>query len=314
MTEQSTAEPQVEEAVPEVEIEEPAPIARVDGGTGFLLALGLLWLGTRLWSAHANIRDAGTGLGRLIVAAYQLPDVIAASTLAGAACGVATITWRTTRRPDLGPWARRLIGTVAGLATGLLVAAVVVLGYGSHRPDLVLALSVMAACLVGGALVAFLPAQIMASGVAATLGAFVVGVALNVFQTHIVDLFGPGSTADSHLAAANRAALAESVLGGVIAGLIAFVHLRRRTGDRRFLAYLGAGATPGVLILLAEVVTRVGGAQLFDLARKISPADHTAVDYFGSARINHALVVLFTGMIVALLAFGRTLPKRERTR
>jgi hypothetical protein len=311
MTEQSTAEKPVELAEAPAE---PEPAPEAPAGNGFLLALGLLWLGTRLWSAHANIRDAGTGVGRLIVAAYQLPDVIAASTLAGAACGVAVVTWRATRRPDLGRWARALTGTLAGLVTGLLVAAVVVLGYGSHRPDLVLALSVMVACAVGGAVVAFPPVKVMATGVAATLGAFVVGVALNVFQTHIVDLFGPGNTAQSHLAAANRAALAESVLGGVVAGLIAFVHLRRRTGDRRFLAYLGAGAAPGVLILLAEVVTRLGGAQLFDLARKISPADHTAVDYFGSARINHALVVLFTAMIIALIAFGRTLPRKQRVR
>jgi hypothetical protein len=313
MTEQSTA---VEEAVPPAAPEPPAEPEPIPDrpGNGFLLALGLIWLGTRLWSAHANIRDAGTGVGRLIVAAYQLPDVIAASTLAGAACGVAAVTWRTNRRPDLGRWAGVLVGTLAGLTTGLLVGAVVVLGYGNHRPDLVLAVSVLAACTIGGAVVALLPVRVMAAGVAATLGAFVVGVALNVFQNHIVDLFGPGNTAQSHLAAANRAALAESVLGGLVAGLIAFVHLRRRGGDRRFLAYLGAGATPGVLILLAEVVTRVGGAQLLDLARKISPADQTAVDYFGSARINHALVVLFTAMIVALLAFGRTLPRKQRAR
>jgi hypothetical protein len=222
------------------------------------------------------------------------------------------VAWRTTRTPDGGRSGRWLIGSLAGLTTGLLVAAVVVLGYGSHSPDLVLALSVMVACTLGGAVVAFPPVKIMAAGVAATLGAFVVGVALNVFQNHIVDLFGPGSTAQSHLAAANRAALAESLLGGVVAGLIAFVHLRRRAGDRRFLAYLAAGATPGGLILLAEVVTRLGGAQLFNLARKISPADNTAVDYFSSARVNHALVVLFAGMIVALIAFGRTLPRRPR--
>jgi hypothetical protein len=318
MTEPSTAAPPVEEAAPETpeqtEDEAVPGAARVDTGTGFLLALGLLWLGTRLWSAHANIRDAGTGLSRLIVAAYQLPDVIAASTLAGAAGGVAAASWWTTRHPG-GTLARRgLTGTAAGLVTGLLVAAVVVLGYGSHSPDLVLALSVMAACTLGGAVVAFPAVKIMAAGVAATLGAFVVGVALNVFQNRVVDLFGPGTTAQSHLAAANRAALAESLLGGLVAGLIAFVHLRRRTGDRRFLAYLAAGATPGCLILLAEVVTRLGGAQLFSLAKKISPADNTAVDYFSSARVNHALVVLFTGMVVALIAFGRSLPRKQRVR
>src|SRR5262249_41591511 len=158
----------VEEAVPEEPPAEPRSES-LDAGPGFLLALGLLWLGTRLWSAHANIRDSGAGVGRIIVAAYQLPDVMAASALAGAACGVAAVAWRVTRRPDGGAWGRRLVGALAGLATGLLVAAVVIIGYGSHSPDLVIALSVMAACTLGGALVAFPPVRIMAAGVSATL-------------------------------------------------------------------------------------------------------------------------------------------------
>jgi len=102
------------------------------------------------------------------------------------------------------------------------------------------------------------------------------------------------------------------IAGGLVAGLVAFLYLRRRTAERGFLAYLGAGATPGGILLLAEVVARVGGAQLFDQARTISPADSTAVDYFGSTRVNHALIVLFAVMIVALLAYGRALPRKPR--
>ncbi|HKT05421.1 MAG TPA: hypothetical protein VJT31_38375, partial [Rugosimonospora sp.] len=68
---------------------EPARYTGIDSGVSFLLVLGLAWLATRLWSAYANIHDASDGLSRLIVAAYQLPDVIAASTMAGAAAGVA---------------------------------------------------------------------------------------------------------------------------------------------------------------------------------------------------------------------------------
>jgi hypothetical protein len=317
MTKPSTAQA-VEEAIPEpapaAEQEHASPVRTlpVDSGTGVLLVFGFAWLATRLWSAHANIQDATGGLGRLIVAAYQLPDVIAASTLAGAACGVAVVSWRGTRRPDGKRLTRWLTGALAGLAAGLLVGAVVILGYGTRSADLILALSALVACTLGGTLAAFPPVKITAAGVAATLGAFVVGVILNVFSGRIVDLFGPGATAQSHLAAANRAALAQSLLCGLVAGLIAFLHLRRRAGDRRFLAYLGAGAAPGILILVAEAVTRVGGAQLFHLARQISPADNTAVDYFSSSRINHALIVLFTGMIIALVAFGRTLPRRSR--
>lgn len=336
MTEPSGAVPAVEKAVPAAggpavatpSTREPAPEPAaepattpaagagrppvVQSGTGILLVLGIAWLGTRLWSADANIQDATNGLSRLIVAAYQLPDVIAASTLAGAGCGIAAIAWLTRRRPDDARTARWLTGGFAGLAIGVIVGGVVVIGYGHHSPDLILALSVTVACTLGGALAAFPPLQIMAAGVAATLSAFVVGVALNVYSSRIADLFGSATSPQSQFTAADRAALVESLVGGLAAGAVAFWHLRRRAGDRHFLAYLGAGATPGILILIAEVVTRVGGAQLFTLARKISPADNTVVDYLGSTRINHALIVLFTGMIVALIAFGRTLPRKQR--
>jgi hypothetical protein len=282
------------------------------GGTGFLLVLGLAWLGARLWSARANIRGAGDGLSRLIVAAYQLPDVLAAGTLAGGACGVAAVAWRTARRPA-GRWrARWLAGALAGLLAGVLAGTMVLLGYGSRSPDIALSAAVTVACLTGGAVAALAPARIMAAGVAAALGASILGVALNLFSGHIVDLFGPGTTAASRLAAANRAALAESLLCGVIGGLVAFAHLRHGTHERRFLGYLAAGATPGILALLGEAVTRVGGAQLLDLAQRISPADETAVGYFGSARLNHALVVLFAATLVALVGFGRTLPAKSR--
>lgn len=318
MTESGAAAPAVEgapahrtRAGEQAEHSRAEPRSWPEGGTGFLLVLGLAWLGARLWSARANIRGAGDGLSRLIVAAYQLPDVLTAGTLAGGACGVAAVAWHTARH-RAGRWrARWLAGVLAALLAGGLAGGLVLLGYGSRAPDIVLAVSVAGACLAGGAVAALAPARIMAAGVAAALGAAILGVALNLFSGRIVDLFGPGTTAASHLAAANRAALAESLVCGLVGGLVAFGYLWRSAGERRFLGYLAAGATPGILALLGEAVTRVGGAQLLDLARKISPADETAVGYFGSARLNHALVVLFAATLVALIAFGRTLPTKR---
>jgi hypothetical protein len=282
---------------------------RVSADAGLLLVIGLIWLGTRLWSAHANVHDAAGTAGVVIVAAYQLPDVVAASMFAGAAAGLAGAVWWATRRPG-GLLPRVLAGGLAGLAVGLVAGGLVLLGYGDDPRDLVLAGTVAVACLLGGALAGLVPARLMAAGVVATLGAFVVGVVLNFFQSRIVDLFGPGTTAASHLAAANRAQLIESVAGGVVAGIAGYLYLRRRSTDRRFPAYLAAGAVPGVLLLLSELVARLGGSQLYHSARLVSPADDTAVDYFNSSRVNHGLVVLFAGMIVALLAFGRSMPHR----
>jgi hypothetical protein len=301
-------------AAPAAGTDQAAPPAdRVTADAGVLLVIGLIWLGTRLWSAHANVHDAAGTPGVVIVAAYQLPDLIAASMLAGAGCGLAGSIWWTTRRAG-GPLSRTIAGGLAALIVGLLAGGLVVLGYGGNYRDLVLAGTVAVAGLLGGALAGLAPARLMAAGVVATLAAFVVGVVLNFFQSRIVDLFGPGATAASHLAAANRAQLSESLLAGVIAGLAGYLYLRRRSTERRFPGYLAAGGAPGLLLLLSELVARLGGAQLYHSARLVSPADDTAVDYFNSSRLNHALVVLFAGMIVALLAFGRSLPRRTAPR
>jgi hypothetical protein len=78
------------------------------------------------------------------------------------------------------------------------------------------------------------------------------------------------------------------------------------------LRYLAAGATPGLLLLIAEAVTRIGGARLFDAAGRLSDFDQVVIDYTNGSRLNHALVVLFVGGFVALVGYGATLKPKAR--
>ena len=98
-----------------------------------------------------------------------------------------------------------------------------------------------------------------------------------------------------------------SVVGGLVAGLSAYGYLRRRDTGLRWPAYLAAGAGPGLLILLSDLVTRVGGARLLAVAGSVGADDRAAIGYLGTARLNTALVVLFVGALTTVIAFGRTL-------
>jgi hypothetical protein len=271
-----------------------------------LLALSLIWFAAMLWSAHANIAGTGTAVGALIQVADALPVVVAASMLTGAAAALIALGWLRVRAALRWPLA---LG--AGTLPAAMVAALIIWEYGHRSAILLLGASVLIAGTVGGALGALRPAALVAAGIAGTLAAFFVAFALRVFDNRLLGLFGAGSTAGSQLTAASRLALTTSLLGGAAAGLVAFGYLRRAGTDRRFPVYLAAGAFPGVLLLLTEAVTLIGGAQIFRVVSGLSSADRAIVEYVGNSRLNHALIMLFVGALVALLCLGRTLRPAE---
>jgi len=272
-----------------------------------LFVLSLVWFAAMLWSAHANIAGTGTAIGALIQVADALPVVVAASMLTGAAASLAALAWLPVRARLRWP-----VALGAGTVPATLVALLIIWGYGHRTAILLLAASVLVAGTVGGALGAVRPAELVAAGVAGTLAGFFGAFALRVFENQLLDLFGAGRTPGSQLTAASRLALTTSLLGGASAGLVAFGYLRRAGTERRFPVYLAAGAFPGVLLLLTEAVTLIGGAQIFGVVSGLSDADRAVVDYVGNSRLNHALIMLFVGALVALLCLGRTLRPADR--
>jgi hypothetical protein len=274
-----------------------------------LLGLSLAWFGWTLWSAHTNITGAGDELNAVLQAADALPVVISASVLAGAASSMTALGWR--RVDDRLRWPLAL---GVGALVGALALGLVLLGYGHRTSIVALAVAVLAAAVLGGALGALKPGELASAGVAGTLVVFLVSIALHSFPGQLMRLFGAGGSPGSVLSAATRLALTTSLVGGVLAGLLAFWLLYRSCKTRRFLAYLAAGAFPGVVLLLAELVTRVGGAQLFHVVSGLSSGDQTLVDYWANTRLDHALVVLFVGAITAVLCFGRSLPPKAAPR
>ena len=278
-------------------------------GSVVLLGLGLGWLGWLLWGAQTEVAAADNPASALIRAGGLFPVVLFATLFSGAAAGLATSAWRpatSTSRPALARL-RWPLATGAGTVVGALTAALVFWGYGHRTPIVLLAVSVLAAGAVGGALGAVKPGQVVFTGLCATLATVAAETVLSLFTPQLTGLFGAGGTAGAHLAVASRLALTATLLGGVVAGVGAFWLLYRARCGWRFPAYLGAGATAGILLLLADVLTRIGGTQLYGAIGRLSPADRTFVGFTAQSRLNHALMVLFLGAIVALLCFGSTL-------
>ena len=290
-----------------------------------LFALGLLWLAGYLWSAHADI--IGTGDDPLVVvteAALALPGLVAVTMLCGAATSNAVLRWRQSRG-----WVGFALSAGCGLLIGAAAAALILFGYGHRSSVVALAWAVLAAGVIGGLLGGLrLPEMLSAGLAAAVFGPFLLDFLPNLWQGQLLRLFGAGDTVSSQFSAVRTLSIVEALTAGLVAGLVAFGYLRRvarRSGalpalDSRaraavgFLGYLAAGAAPGLLLLIAEGVTRIGGARLFNAAGNLSAFDRVVIDYTNGSRLNHHLVVFFVGAFVALIGYGATLKPAARPR
>ncbi|MCW3814717.1 hypothetical protein ONA91_09640 [Micromonospora sp. DR5-3] len=282
-------------------------------GAVVLALLSVGWLAAMLWATRAAITSAAAGVTAISLSAYALPGVICAALVTGAAVALAVTN----------PLGRATLRFLAAVGTGLLVgfaAAVAInLTYADNATTNTIAGTTVAAAIIGGALAGARNARVVGGLASATLAAQVFVVLFSRARDPLSDLFGAGDTQQSMLDAAKWVSRTESLLAGLIAGLVAFGYLawaRRRAARRggssqlRWPAYLLAGAGPGLLLLLTEVIIRVGGRGLLDLAAALSEADQVAQTSLGTSRIDNGIWVLFVGALTALIAFGRTLGPR----
>jgi hypothetical protein len=280
-------------------------------GAVWLAALALVWLAVMLRSVQASLQSPGDGVFGITAAAIGLPAVISAALIGGAGVGLAVRRF-LGRRLHERPTARFAVALGAGLLTGVGSAAAVVLGHGNGGSAImVLGGTIAAGATIGGALAGIRASAVIGAGIAASLGIFLLTFVRELFKSDLLTLFGAGDNPVSLLNAQHWMALTGSVVAGLVAGLIAFAYLRRAVrhvaAPPRWPVYLLAGAGAGVMLLLTEVITRVGGARVLALARSVSDNDSAFQDMADTARINAGLVVLFVGAITAMIAFGRTL-------
>ncbi|GIJ26989.1 hypothetical protein Vqi01_21510 [Micromonospora qiuiae] len=284
--------------------------ARAPGALA-LLAVG--WLAAMLWSTREAINSATAGVTAVSLSAFALPGVISAALVAGAAVGL-TAGELMARRRD-GVTLRFVAAVAAGLLVGLAAALAIDLGYADNTTTRTIAGTTAAAAIIGGALAGARNGAVVGAVAGSTLGTLLFVVAFSVARDPLFNLFGAGDSQQSLVTAATWVSRTESLLAGLVAGTLAFGYLswaRRRAvrdggSGARWPAYLIAGAGPGLLLLLAEVIIRVGGRSLIDLAAALSEADAVAQTSLGTSRVDNGIWVLFVGALTALITFGRTL-------
>ncbi|MEU3452794.1 hypothetical protein ABZ671_04205 [Micromonospora sp. NPDC006766] len=318
----TAAEPDQPETAPEA-AEQPAPAAEATEtpdrpayapGTLVLALVAVGWLAAMLWSTRAAINSAAAGVTAISLSAYALPGVITAALIAGAAVALAATN-------PLGRVTLRFLTAVGtGLLVGFAAAVAINLTYADNATTNTIAGTTAAAAIIGGAMAGARNARVVGALATATLAAQVFVVLFSRARDPLSGLFGAGETQQSILDAAKWVSRTESLLAGLVAGLLAFGYLawaRRRatrrsgsTAPLRWPAYLVAGAGPGLLLLLTEVIIRIGGRGLLNLAAALSEADQVAQTSLGTSRIDNGIWVLFVGALTALVAFGRTLGPR----
>ncbi|HEY8450918.1 MAG: hypothetical protein FWJ87_13350 [Micromonosporaceae bacterium] len=284
-------------------------------GAGTIALLALVWLTVTVAGARLQVERAFDGSAlSLARPLFELPQVVTACLVAGTAVTLVARQLPAGRAGHEEAGRRRAaarlgVAVVAGLAPGAGVAVPALLAYRDLPYLPALAGAMVGAALLGG-LVAALPARTaVAAGVVGALGATVVAAVVGRFEPDLRRLFGAGDGPGAVLTASGRVVLVSGLLAGLVAGAAGYAYLRRADRGARWPAYLAAGALPGVLTLLGEAVARAGAAALVRLIGEASPADGTVWTYLAAVRINHGMVVLFAGALVAILLLGHLRPR-----
>ncbi len=280
----------------------PTP-AREAGG-GWLAFAGIALLIGVLTVLRRQLALGGGDLA-LSSASSALPLL----TIAGIAAGAAVGLWVVGRFSFSGGGQRTAATVAAGSVTGAMASASVLLIRGIPAEAAgVMALVLGVAGALGGALASVRPQPIVRGGIVATLTALVLFFVVAFNSNWLLRLFGDDGTLTGRESANGLLAGAQALTVGLVCGLVAFFTIRR--SGVRWPAYLLAGGMPGLLWIVGDIVTRLGTAKLLTLAASDPAGDRQIHQSLELGRINTGLVLFFVGAITAIIALGRTLPRK----
>jgi hypothetical protein len=278
-------------------------------------AAAILWFGGKLWASYRGIHDTGGGSLAVAAAANVLPAIMQAALVAGVGAGVLGLGLWGHRDRSTGSAGRWLATLAAGSVVGLAGIAAVLVGYRNMPSIAGVATALMIAVLVGAALMAVRADPTMAAaGLTGALASVVAATILGSDRVvaRMMSAFGgrSGASPAEIIHANSLVSHIDAALVGVVAGVAAYLYLRRGSGRSGIPGYVSAGAMTGVLLLMAEPLIRIGGMGVLRATRSISMADAISLDEFDASRVIGAMIVLFVGAFVALIGYGRSLPAR----
>ncbi len=292
MTEQATLAPAAQSE---------APAAR----GGWLAFAAVAYLIAMLSMLRQFIDSANADIA-LATAASSLTLFTLAAIVAGAAMGA----WSTSRFPNLSGGTRYAVPVVAGVLTGAVAGAAVLLVRGMPTGAMWTLALILGLCgAVGGALSLLRPAAVVRAGTTATLTALVCFSVLQIFSSPLLRFFGADGTVAGNESANGYLRITQAMLMGILGGLFAF-WVMRREGMTRWQLFLLAGGMPGLVWILGDVFTRLGTAKLLTLASNDALGDRIIQHSLGGGRIVTGMLLFFLGSITAIIALGRTMPKK----
>jgi hypothetical protein len=255
---------------------------RESTGTAQELFLSLLWLAMTMYVAHATLSGAPTPDGVLGAAREAMPDLILSSLITGAALGAAAGSRAR------GAFGRLLAGLGIGLGFGLLAAFAMRMAYGAEPPLTALAITVAVTSVAGGAF-AVLPGEIVDGGLWSMTWVAFLGVMFPVWL----------------LNAGEDSLLADTRLQSAIMGLVCLYALQKLRGEKRpWIWYPLAGAMPGLFLLAAEFLTRLGDGAL------TKPGSPSLLEP-SAEQLRNALIVLAVGGLICLVASLKAIFRSE---
>jgi hypothetical protein len=313
----SDAQPSAEPAADPSQAGSPADSPSAAARTGWWAVAAMIWLIAALLINRVSL-SGGSGDFNLVLASTGLPMLVEASVLAGVAVGLWTSGLLAERRPAFGrPLPRLGAGVLAGLLTGAFASGAVLLAYGiPTSAAIVMAIAVGVAGGIGGGLGTLRPSVAIIAAIIAGLAVVLVRYVIMQFNEELLNLFGggAGATAAERFSANGLLAGATALLMGLAAGVAGFVALRRLTRAAgpalRWPAYLAVGGSAAVMLVIADLFSRIAVPMLLSMAAQDVSFDLLVQAVADSSRLNTFLVVFFVGAITSMIAFGRTLPKR----
>lgn len=282
------------------------------GKTGALIlqALVAAHLAIAFVALHNLLADAvRTDPGQVASLVMSLSTMALGAIFAGAVCGhLAVVSSTDSGSARLQRLPRWLPAAVGGAGAGLLAGAAGYLTFsGSPTVAAIVAGVAAASAVLGGLLAAPRHDSVVAAGLIAT--AILLGFMFlrGWFHSDLAELLLQDGSAYRWIS------VASGVTAGVAVGLTAYLVLRRRRSPAGLYGYLAAGAAPGVLWVLSEVMVRVGGAALLSTTDEVDELSNLMLSQSLDAQLNGGLATLFTGATTAVLAFGLLAGARPAT-
>lgn|GEM_PF-4246277 len=274
-----------------------------------LFAVAAIWLALQLLALRTLVAGAvqvdPAEVANLILG---LSGLVVGIVFAGGVAGMAMRNFGPKALGFLANLPRIVTSVLGGLCVAIVMAVATYFTF-AETPGLGMLIGGVAGIsgLLGGCLASVRSIHLVTAGLTGTAVLLAVFFLRGYFTPELLAGLGRGISAYRTLA------IVGGLVAGLFVGLAAFFYLRRRAPGTGLYGYLGAGAAPGVLWLLSEIITQITASQLSGPTQEGQiNLDALSLQISAQSQFNGGLAALFTGATTAVLAFGLLIPSKNK--